>query len=139
MLRFSGDRRAMFTCSFGAADISEYQVVGTKGLLRADPAYEYTSPLKLTIKIADNSRGKTFPKSDQFAPELIYFSDCILMSGREGLADVQVITALYESVRTGKPVRIRAVEPEKRPAKEQEIRRPPNPEPEKVHARAPSE
>jgi len=37
-LRFSDDRLATFSCSFGAADASTYQVVGTKGYLRADPA-----------------------------------------------------------------------------------------------------
>ena len=30
-LRFPGERLATFTCSFGAADVSEYRVVGTKG------------------------------------------------------------------------------------------------------------
>ena len=44
---------------------------------------------------------------DQFAPELLYFSDCIQKdrqpepSGEEGLADVRVIEALYRSARRG--------------------------------------
>ena len=41
MLRFPGERLATFTCSFGAADVAAYQVVGTKGDVRVDPAYEY--------------------------------------------------------------------------------------------------
>ena len=46
------------------------------------------------------TRARAFPKRDQFAPELLYFSDCIRKdrepepSGREGLADVRVIRAL---------------------------------------------
>ena len=40
-LRFPDARLATFCCSFGASDVSEYQVVGTKGNLRADPAYDF--------------------------------------------------------------------------------------------------
>ena len=35
-----GDRLATFTTSFGAADVSRYEIVGTKGRLALDPAYE---------------------------------------------------------------------------------------------------
>ena len=42
ILRFPGrERLASFTCSFGAADVSSYRVVGTEGHLIMDPAYEY--------------------------------------------------------------------------------------------------
>ena len=46
------------------------------------------------------------------APELMHFSDCVMTgrdpqpSGREGLADVRIIRALYRSARTGRPVRL---------------------------------
>ena len=51
-------------------------------------------------------------KRDQFAPELLYFSDCILEESRaravrrEGLQDVRIVQALYESAETGKVVQI---------------------------------
>ena len=38
ILRFPGrERLAAFTCSFGAADVSHYRVVGSKGQLVMDP------------------------------------------------------------------------------------------------------
>ena len=46
LLKFSGDRLASFTCSFGAADRSEYEIVGTKGSIRMNPAYEMVGDLK---------------------------------------------------------------------------------------------
>src|SRR5262245_32472830 len=45
-LRFPGERMATFTCSFGAADVSEYRLVGTKGDLAVEPAYEYAMALQ---------------------------------------------------------------------------------------------
>ena len=39
-LRFPEDRLATFTCSFGAAPVGSYQIVGTKGDLRLDPGYD---------------------------------------------------------------------------------------------------
>jgi glucose-fructose oxidoreductase len=37
-LLFPGDKLATFICSFGSADISRYEVVGTKGQISVDPA-----------------------------------------------------------------------------------------------------
>jgi predicted dehydrogenase len=131
VLGFSGDRLATFTSSFGAADVSSYEVVGTKGSVRLDPAYEYAFPLKLHLTIDGKTRTQNFSKRDQFAPELLYFSDCILKnrepepSGLEGLADVRTIEALYRSGRIGRSVKIRPVAIKKRPSLKQERRRPP--------------
>ena len=78
VMRFPDERLASFTCSFGAADISRYTLVGTKGVLTADPAYEYASGIKHQIIKGGKSSSKRFPKRDQFAAEIVYFSDCIL-------------------------------------------------------------
>jgi glucose-fructose oxidoreductase len=140
VLRFPDAELASFACSFGAADVSAYEVVGTKGSLRADPAYEYAESLKLRITINGKAKERDFGKSDQFGPELVYFSDCILKnkepepSGKEGLADVRVIRALYESLDKGEPVRVKIDKPEKRPSAIQEIRRPPIQKPDLIHA-----
>jgi glucose-fructose oxidoreductase len=42
LMRFPGERLATFTCSFGAAPVSRYTAVGTKGSVVADPADEYS-------------------------------------------------------------------------------------------------
>jgi glucose-fructose oxidoreductase len=144
ILRFPQARLAVFTCSFGSGDVSAYDVVGSKGTLRADPAYEYAEGLQFTVTIDGKSREYKFGKSDQFAPELIYFSNCILKnrepepSGEEGLADVRIIRALYRSMETGQAVKIEPVKRKQRPSGEQEIRRPPVKKPDLVRAKGAS-
>jgi glucose-fructose oxidoreductase len=145
LMRFPDERLATFVCSFGAADRSAYEVIGTKGVLRMDPAYEMVSDLKREIIIDGRVQKAKFPKRDQFGPELVYFSNCILQNrepepgGREGLADVRIINALLESERSGKTVRIRALHVGERPSEQQEIHKPPIGKPELVKAAAPSE
>jgi glucose-fructose oxidoreductase len=146
ILRFPGrERLASFTCSFGAADVSSYRVVGTEGELLMDPAYEYAGELVQRVTIKGKSRERKFAKRDQFAAELISFSECILTgaspepSGWEGLADVRVIRALYRSADTGQPVILEPFEKEDRPSLDQEITRPPVRKPELVNTEAPSE
>ncbi len=102
ILRFPGDRLATFTCSFGAADAATYRLVGTEGDLCLDSAYEYAEGMEMTVTIKGKERTQSFPKTDQFAPELLHFSECVLTgkeprpSGREGMADVRVIEAIFE-------------------------------------------
>jgi len=144
VLRFPNERLASFITSFGASDISAYQIVGSEGDLRVDPAYEFAADLKHHVTIRGKTRERTFSKRDQFAPELIYFSDCIINdqdpepSGREGLADVRIIRALYRSAATGEPVRLGEFGKAERPTIEQEIDEPPVKKPELVRAAAPS-
>jgi hypothetical protein len=108
--------------------------------------------LKHHIKIGEREKTKTFRKRDQFAAEITYFSDCILQnkkpepSGLEGLADVRVVRAIYESVRTGKKVSLPALPNElgreltkkKWPDMEQEIHLPAHGKPSTVKTKSPS-
>jgi glucose-fructose oxidoreductase len=131
VLRFPEGRLATFTSSFGATDVASYEVIGTKGRLRVDPAYEYAIALRHYLTIGDQTKVRIFPKRDQFAAELLYFSDCIIKnrepepSGMDGLADVRVIEALYRSASSKRPVKLALQAPGQRPTLKQEIRRPP--------------
>jgi predicted dehydrogenase len=62
VMRFPEDRLASFTCSFGAVDISRYTLIGTKGKLTYEPAYDYSMALKRQVTIDENISTKTFPK-----------------------------------------------------------------------------
>lgn len=146
LLRFPGGRVATFACSFGAADVSSYRLIGTKGDLVVEPAYEFAEGLAHRLTVGGRTTRRTFPKRDQFGPELVYFSDCVLAgrepepSGREGLLDVRIISALYRSARTGRP---EALPPDsgngkRRPTAGQEIHRPPVKRPALVAADSPS-
>jgi glucose-fructose oxidoreductase len=140
VLRFPGERIAAFTTSFGAADSANYTILGTKGRLEVENAYEYATPIKHKLTIGKRSTSRTFRKRDQFAAELVYFSDCVREgrdpepSGVEGLIDVAIIQALYRSAETRKPVEYNGPSPRRRPTPSQEIERPPvSQEPELVH------
>jgi glucose-fructose oxidoreductase len=144
LMRFPGERLATFTCSFGAAPVGQYTLDGTKGTLVADPAYEYAEGLTFRVTINEKTKTRRFPKRDQFAAELVYFSNCILQnkepepSGYEGLADVRVIEAIYESARTGRLVSLPPFSKKRRPSPNQEIRRPAHGLPKTVNAKSPS-
>jgi predicted dehydrogenase len=143
ILRFDGERVASFVTSFNAADASWYEVLGTTGRLKVEPAYEYEEGLAYEITTGGRTIKRESAKRDQFAAELIYFARCIMEdtdpepSGEEGLQDVRIVTALYESAETGKPVQLPPYVPARRPEPSQEIRRPPVAQPEPVKAEEP--
>jgi predicted dehydrogenase len=145
VLRFPNERLATFTTSFGAGDADCYQLLGSKGRLRLDPAYDVNAKFKLTTEIEGTSKQQSFSKRDHVAAELIYFSDCVLADktpepdGWEGLADVRIVRALYRSSDTGEPVKLGAFDRPGHPSIEQEIDRSTSwLKPELVNAESPS-
>ena len=144
VLRFPGERLAQLTCSFGAYEHSALTVIGSKGRIRLDPAYEYASGLTLEMDVADHRpRRKTFPKRDQIAAELTGFARCIRErrepepSGQEGLADLRVLEAIQRSTESGRMEPVAPVVRKARPSKAQAIRRKPHGMPDLVHAEPP--
>jgi predicted dehydrogenase len=145
MMLFSENRIASYTCSFDSADVATYSVIGTKGKVQLDMAYEYASDICMEITVGEKKQKRTYEQRDQFGPELLYFSDCILNdrkpepSGEEGLADVRIIRAVYESARHGRPVKILPLAKRIRPSRRQEISRPAVKEPPLVNAESAAE
>jgi glucose-fructose oxidoreductase len=129
-LRFPEERVAQFTCSFGAHDRANYQVVGTDGFLTLDHAYEYATEMTLHVQGKHGPKTRTFTRRDQIAAELEYFAKCIREdldpepSGWEGLADVRIIQATQASARFGRVVPIEPIPRSRRPDMAQEIRIP---------------
>jgi len=111
-MKFPGNRLASFVCSFGCHAVSRYEVVGTTGSICVDPAYEYADETAFEIKGEKHNEKLKTGKRDQFAPELIHFSNCVLNgeqprpSGYEGLADLRIIEAIKESIATGETVKL---------------------------------
>ncbi|MEO6202106.1 MAG: Gfo/Idh/MocA family oxidoreductase [Nitrospirales bacterium] len=143
-LRFPDNRLGSFICSFGAADVSEFRIVGTKGQLRVTSAYEYVEPITHYLTVNGKEKKHVFSKRDQFAPQLLKFSDAIVNNtvpepaGDEGLHDVRIIEALYRSAEIGQPVSLKGILRKRRPTVRQNLRRPPVKKPQLVHARSPS-
>ena len=133
IMHFPGDRLATFTCSFGAAKLATYQVMGTGGNLHVEPAYASQADIKHVLAIDDQPKQeRTFAARDQLAAVFTYFSDCVLqdkqpeISGQEGLIDIKIIRALKESIETGKFVAIDGIPSSQyRPTAAQIIERPP--------------
>jgi len=127
VMRFPEERLASFTVSFGAADHAVYDVVGTKGSLRLVQAYEYSGGIQMEITVDGHTEKRRYARRDQFGPELVYFSNCILNdvepepSGMEGLLDVHIVCSLYESARDGVPIQLKELRRQRRPSLRQEI------------------
>jgi predicted dehydrogenase len=136
-LLFSGGKSAIFTASFAVFERSFYEIVGSKGSIRVEPAYEYAEGLSFILQTEKGKKAYKFKKHDQFAAELDYFSNCIAHDrkiepdGREGLADVRIIEALKESSRLGKLIELSPFETDY-PSPKQRIERKPHPEPDLV-------
>ena len=125
-MRFSEERLAQFTCSFGATDCSSYSVFGTQGTVTLDSAYDYAEPMELTSTLGEKTKTVKFKKHDQFAAELLYFSNCVLKNQNpqpsvlEGLNDLLVIQAIENSIKHKRPMTVeKYLEPKKRPSVQQ--------------------
>lgn len=127
-LRFPGERLASFVCSFGASNRVDMDLVGTKGNVRLESAYQYMADMRQITQIGGRISTRHYPVHDQFAPQLEYFTNCILKdkepepSGLEGLIDVAIIEALQRSARSGKPVKVKVPSKRTRPSTHQGMR-----------------
>jgi predicted dehydrogenase len=130
VLKFSEGRMATFSISFGAFSAADFDLIGSKGRLRLEKAYEYSTTM--TLKTYEDKKViiRKYPKRDQFAPELLYFSECIQKkkkpepSGEEGLIDVKIIEALLLSIDLGSPISMEEIHKKIRPTDSQKITRP---------------
>jgi predicted dehydrogenase len=145
VLRFEGDRLATFVTSFDASDVSSMRLVGTQGDIRMQPAFKYAEPLACELTVDGETTKKRGKRGDQFAPQLLYFSECILKnrqpepSFEEGAQDVRIVEALYESSRSGAPVTLPAFEGDTPPTRDQAIFRPPVRKPREVNTESPKQ
>ena len=143
IMRFPKGRLASFTVSFGSSTSGRFEMVGTKGSVVLDPAYEYSAALEQKVTINDKARGKTFARVDQFGGEIEAFSEWVLSrgdgeaSGREGIADLRVIDAIGRSIRTGRTIKLDRFKKSDRPNKNQTKSKPPVKEPELVEVESP--
>jgi predicted dehydrogenase len=104
--KFPGGAVSHCGASYDAAPAGYFRVLAERGSFGLDPAFNYDGIRGM------RSDGKPieFPPTDHFAVEMDDFAQCILqkkpskVSGEEGLRDVKIMMAIYESARTGRPV-----------------------------------
>lgn len=110
-LRFPSGAIANCTSSYGYFQQSHYRVVGTQGYLDMDPATWYRG-LRLRVGRKNTIDEIDLPVRDHFAMEMDHMSQCVmenkepLTPGEEGLRDIRLIMAIYESAKTGKTVKV---------------------------------
>jgi predicted dehydrogenase len=114
-MKFPNGLIANCVTNYAAHDNKSYDVFCEKGWMKLDNAYAYTGQqLNIAhaegkIKHIDNT---VIAETDQFAVEMDHFSDCIIngkvpyTTGYEGLQDHIIMEAIYESAKTGRPVKI---------------------------------
>jgi len=108
LLRYPGDRVAMFVCTLHATRTNWWSAPGSAGMVRMEPAYHYSVPLEVHVRGRRGATERVFPVVDQLAAEQRYFVQCIRTgrvpepSGREGVADVMILDAIDRSARTGR-------------------------------------
>jgi predicted dehydrogenase len=109
-LEFPGGALAHVCVGASASRVSSYRIAGTEGDLRVEPAYDYAAERVHHLTVGGHTQRTVFKKGDQFAPEISYFSECILNrrdpepSAEEGWCDMRVIEAILESARTRRAV-----------------------------------
>jgi predicted dehydrogenase len=107
--KFPGGAVSHCGASYNAAPIGYFRAVAAHGWFGLEPAFNYDG-IRGT---RSDGKAMDFPSIDQFAAEMDDFAQCILekkaskVSGEEGLRDVKIMMAIYESARTGKPVELR--------------------------------
>jgi predicted dehydrogenase len=144
-LKFPGERVAAFVLTYNGGDVDDYRIVGSRGALFSEPAYQVGVAIQHKLTQGKSESTENFSETDHFGGELKYFSDCVLKDrqpepdGEEGMLDVRVLVAVEESLRTNKPVAIEPYFRKRRPSTGQAEKLSPVDEPELVGVHKPSE
>ncbi len=102
---------AMANCyaSYGIDGMDRFRAAGPQGWIEMEPAFVYSGLVQRIYK--DGKFTTTWPSTwDQFAAEIDAFSAAIQLNrdiptpGEEGLRDMKIITACYQSARNRQPV-----------------------------------
>ena len=144
-LKFEAERVAAFTLSYNGGDVDDYRIVGSRGDLFSQPAYQVGSAIEQVVTVEKSKTSKSFQKTDHFGGELKYFSDCILTGrepepdGEEGMLDVRVLAAIEQALATGTVQKLEPYHRSKRPDTSQAETLSAVTEPKLVGAHKPSE
>jgi predicted dehydrogenase len=112
-LNFRSGLRILATTTYSAAMSSFVFVQGSKGFASLIPAFPFEVERIVSGKISNKNFMRRFRPLDEFALELDAFADAIQNKksvepdGAQGLRDLQIIQAIYESANSGRSVAIK--------------------------------
>jgi predicted dehydrogenase len=107
-MTFPGGLKTKCRTNYERNDAKDFTVTAEKGTFGLNPAYNYNS----SRGTRSDGQAIDLPAVNQFAAEMDDFAQCIQsnkpskVSGEEGLRDVKIMMAIYESARIGKPVKL---------------------------------
>lgn len=107
-MKFPGGLKTTCKTNYERSDMHSFTVTAEKGSFGLDPAYNYNS----SHGTRSDGQPIDLPSINQFAAEMDDFAQCIMnknpskIPGEEGLRDVKIMMAIYDSARTGKPVKL---------------------------------
>lgn len=106
-LRYPSGVLAHCACGFGQAHSGRYRIIGDKGWIEMDPAFSYTGQRLYMQQGGQQVNELRLEPVNHFAAQMDHFAECILHNrtprtpGELGLADMRIINALQEAIRTG--------------------------------------
>jgi predicted dehydrogenase len=119
-LKFPSGFSATANASYAVHRSQFFRLECTEGWAELNPAFAYEG-LQLnhgSVRDGQSIVAKVgVAEKDQFALELDHLATCVLNDrkphtpGEEGLQDMKIIAAIYESARTGQPVQLKASAP----------------------------
>jgi predicted dehydrogenase len=107
-MTFPGGLKTRCRTNYEINDANGFMVTAEKGTFGLNPAYNYNS----ARGTRSDGQPINLPSANQFVAEMDNFAQCIMngkpskVSGEEGLRDVNLMMAIYESARTGQPVKL---------------------------------
>jgi predicted dehydrogenase len=117
-MRFPSGVIAHASCSLGSAESRHLEVIAREGVFEIENAFTYRG-LHMKVRRVGKPDGRPAeivePKIEEknhFAVEMDAFAQAVLdkkpvrTPGADGLADLRVIAAIEEAVRTGRPVKV---------------------------------
>lgn len=111
-LRFPSGALANCVSAY-SSNHNRYRVIGTNGWVELEPATGYSGQaMRVQARGPAQARVLPEPAKNQFVGQLDHMSECVIndtepiVNGEEGLQDMRVIAAVYESMRTGRTVAV---------------------------------
>jgi predicted dehydrogenase len=119
-LRFPSGARAVCSTSYGCHQSKRLRVMAPQGWADMDPGFTYEGlRMRVTRKAPESSTEEAsewqLKSPNQFAQEMDHFAQCVLQDrqphtpGEEGLQDMRLIEAIYNSAREGRPGKLKPV------------------------------
>lgn len=113
-LEFPGDCTGSYMVSYDAQEVDRLQIIGSDGQITLESAFFSQAARRVVIQRGLNNRFEyAGPGINEIREEFDYLAERLLSGheiepdGRDGLVDLQVIRAAYESANEGNRVEIR--------------------------------